>query len=169
MQLVIFCGVIWLSAITIDMVECKTYVFTDDWRNEVKKCGSGGEGYHTYTFNVGNLNTVGLKYEDLNEQTEVIPFGELSGHTGASDHTIPSIILTKYKDGDSYKKYYAAWGFTSKAGWATQIIQIQLTVKFMNTGNVELINYVYAYAMMSVTCAETKAYVNKIKVNTGGA
>ncbi|KAI8422975.1 hypothetical protein MSG28_014065 [Choristoneura fumiferana] len=146
------------------MVECKSYVFNGDWRNEVKKCASGGGNYHTYTFNVGNFNTVGLKYEDLNEQTEVISFGELSGHTGASDHSIPSIILQKYKDGDSYKKYYAEWGFTSTAGWATQTVQMQLTVKFMNTGQVELINYVYAYAMMSVTCAETKAYAKSLMI-----
>lgn len=163
MQLqLIYCAVFCLS---LTLVDSKSYIFAGDvWQNNIRKCASGGGDSHKYIYTIGTLDSVGLKYEDIDQQSMVVAYGSLKGHTGAVDNNVPSIILKKYNHNGSSKTFYGEWGFTATAGWATQQVKIQLTIEFVNNGKVKLTNYVYAYSMMAVTCAETTSDVNKVEL-----
>lgn len=135
------------------------------WRNEIKKCWSGGDNSQTYPFHVGAVESTGFDYEDINSNTYVKAYGDFELYTRKSgsekkDH----LPLTGYIEENGYKKFFQSWRLETSLGWATQTVAIGLTIKIHKGGLIELDNYVYAGSWGAVSCAWTKAFVEAIEI-----
>ncbi|OXU20934.1 hypothetical protein TSAR_003332 [Trichomalopsis sarcophagae] len=135
------------------------------WKNEIKKCASGGDDDHTYTFELKTLDSIGLNYSDINRSTSVVAHGRMELYTkGTGLLKEPSIPLTDYSEENNYKIFSHLWVEWARLGWAYQEGRIGLSVKIHKDGFIELKNYVYAGSWGAVTCSESKAYVQKIEI-----
>lgn len=156
----------------IALMECRQsyYITGPSWNNEIKKCASSGGDHNRYTFHLGTLDSLGLKYDDINESTTIVAHGTLQLYTAATDALKQSSMSLKtYQDVNYYKTFSSSWEATGHRGWGAQISKIVLTIKIHKAGLIELENYVYAGSWWSVTCAQTKAYVNKIEIITSAS
>ncbi|CAG9133673.1 unnamed protein product [Plutella xylostella] len=161
-----FKEIVYLFILAFILSEARQYnVITGSWNNEVKKCASGGGQSIEYPFKLGTLESLSVKYEDLDSNTTVVASGEIYSFSQAlGERDEKAIYLRDYKDEDTFKSYLGKFDYTAVCGWAKQICFTKFTLKFHKTGEVELLNYVYAASWGAVSCAETKAYVRKIEV-----
>lgn len=148
-------------------VNCKSsHIITGpSWKNEIRKCASGGGDDRTYTFELKTLGSIGLKYNDVNRSTSIVAHGRLEVYTkGTGLLKEPSMSLTAYSQENNYKIFSNSWTESARLGWAYQECRISLNIKIYQDGSVELNSYVYAGSWGAVTCSETKAYVEKIEI-----
>lgn len=145
------------------------YAFTisgPTWKNEIKACASGGEHYRTYTFYLGKLTDYDTNFEQIRTtSTTVEAEGDLQLKTG-KEGWVPrsSLRLSEASEAAEYKQFKGKWRMESYRGWASQTVEMVITVKFYDDDNVYMDTYVSAGSWMSVTCSETRAYVERLKV-----
>ncbi|CAB3261050.1 unnamed protein product [Arctia plantaginis] len=148
--------------------DCKSFIISGPtWKNERKACASGGEHHNSYTFYLGTLSDYSATYEEITGIADtIVAEGDLTLTTGKAG-TVPrsELHLSEYSQSSDYKQFRGSWRMESYRGWASQIVEMVLTVKFYNSGKIYMDSYVSAGSWMSVTCADTKAYVERIKVS----
>ncbi|XP_001608162.1 uncharacterized protein LOC100114783 [Nasonia vitripennis] len=151
---------------SITCINCKSHIITGPtWKNEIKKCASGGGDERSYTFELKTLDSIGLNYSDINRSTSVVAHGRMELYTkGTGLLKEPTIPLTDYSEENNYKIFSHSWVESARLGWAYQEGRIGLSVKIHKDGFIELKNYVYAGSWGSITCAESRAYVQKIEI-----
>lgn len=158
-------SIVLISLIT--WVNCKEshFITGPTWKNEIKKCWSGGEDHHTYTFELGGLDSIGLKYNDINRSTSIVAHGSLHMYTKGTGPVEHSRMDLKFlSEENNYIIFSDSWTEWASLGWAYQECRIGLKIKIYKEGSVEFKSYVYAGSWGAVTCAETKAYVEKIEI-----
>ncbi|CAB3224467.1 unnamed protein product [Arctia plantaginis] len=136
------------------------------WKNEISACASGGEHLHSYTFYLGSLTNYDTKFEDIRTTTTTVEAeGDLQLKTGKEGWVPKRVLrLSDASEASEYKQFRGRWRMDSYRGWASQSVEMVITVKFYDDDNVYMDTFVSAGSWMSVTCSETRAYVERLRI-----
>lgn len=146
---------------------CNAFVITGPvWKNEIKSCYTTKEQQHSYSFFLGQLTEYNIKFEDICLTTTTVDAeGDLQLKTG-KEGWVPrtSLRLSEASEARDYKQFRGKWRMAYSRLWASQIAEMMITVKFYDDGYVYMDVHVYAGSWLSVYCAETKAYIERLRI-----
>lgn len=156
-------------AIVLAIVAKHCYAFTITgpiWKNEIKSCYSAKGQEHSYTFYLGKLTDYNTIFEDICTTTTTVEAeGDLQLKTGKTGWVSKnSLQLSETSNAGEYKQFRGKWRIESTRALTSHIVEMVVTVKIYYDNNVYMDTYVYAGSWLSVYCAETKAYVERLRI-----